>query len=35
MLTDDNLFIAPDIYIYHIQDSDTGASATGKFIVVR
>lgn len=35
MLTDDNLFIAPDIYVYHIEDLDTGAMVTGKFVVVR
>lgn len=35
MLTDDNLFISPDIYIYHIEDLDSGDSATGKFVVVR
>jgi hypothetical protein len=35
MLTDDNLFIAPDVYVYYIQDLDTGQKATGKFVVVR
>ncbi len=35
MLTDDNLFIAPDIYVYHVQDLDGGAHTSGKFIVVR
>jgi hypothetical protein len=35
MLTDDNLFIAPDIYIYHVEDRDTGQKVTGKFVVVR
>ena len=35
MLTDDNLFIAPDIYVYHIEDVDTGEKTTGKFVVVR
>jgi hypothetical protein len=35
MFTDDNLFIAPDIYVYHIEDMDSGARVTGKFVVVR
>jgi hypothetical protein len=35
MLTDDNLFIAPDVYIYFIEDLDTGQKALGKFVVVR
>lgn len=35
MLTDDNLFIAPDIYVYHIEDLDSGEHVTGKFVVVR
>jgi hypothetical protein len=35
MLTDDNLFIAPDIYVFYVEDLDTGAKATGKFVVVR
>lgn len=35
MLTDDNLFIAPDIYVYHITDLDSGSEVTGKFVVVR
>ena len=35
MLTEDNLFIAPDVYIYMVEDLDTGKRATGKFVVVR
>lgn len=35
MLTDDNLFIAPDIYIYVIEDLASGQRVTGKFVVVR
>jgi hypothetical protein len=35
MLTDDNLFIAPDIYIYVIEDLDSGQRVTGKFVAVR
>jgi len=35
MLTDDNLFIAPDVYVYYIEDLDSGAKTTGKFVVVR
>lgn len=35
MLTDDNLFIAPDIYVYYIEDLDSGEKASGKFVVVR
>jgi hypothetical protein len=35
MLTDDNLLIAPDIYIYHVTDTDTGETGYGKFVVVR
>ena len=35
MLTDDNLFIAPDIYIYHIEDRDSGQRVSGKFVIVR
>ncbi len=35
MLTDDNLLIAPDIYIYHVKDLETGETNVGKFIIVR
>jgi hypothetical protein len=35
MLTDDNLFIAPDIYVYYVEDRDTGERTSGKFVVVR
>jgi hypothetical protein len=35
MLTDDNLFVAPDVYIFHVTDDDTGETAFGKFVVVR
>ena len=35
MLTDDNLLIAPDIYVYHVLDLETNESGYGKFIVVR
>jgi len=35
MLTDDNLLIAPDIYIYHVKDDATGDTNIGKFVVVR
>jgi hypothetical protein len=35
MLTDDNLFLAPDIYIYYVEDRDSGQRVTGKFVVVR
>jgi hypothetical protein len=35
MLTDDNLFIAPDIYVFYVEDRDTGERTSGKFVVVR
>lgn len=35
MLTDDNLLIAPDIYIFHVTDDETSKTAFGKFVVVR
>jgi hypothetical protein len=35
ILTDDNVYPAPGVYVYVVEDNDTGAKETGKFIIVR
>ncbi|MBD3290881.1 T9SS type A sorting domain-containing protein, partial [candidate division KSB1 bacterium] len=35
LLTEDNIFPAPGVYVYVVKDNNTGKKETGKFIIVR
>ncbi|HYE58825.1 MAG TPA: fibronectin type III domain-containing protein [Rhodothermales bacterium] len=35
MLTDDNLFPASGVYLYHVTDEDTGEKTFGRFVIIR
>ncbi|MBD3386487.1 hypothetical protein GF407_16385 [candidate division KSB1 bacterium] len=35
ILTDENLFPSAGLYVYHIQDEESGETTTGKFVIVR
>ena len=35
LLTEDNVFPAPGVYVYVVEDEDTGDKETGKFIIIR